>query len=618
MLFADLPSGRWMRARRRWRHVGQRLHLHLDGLGTEHRRQPALSDGNGRDSRALATSNGQRRRCCRAAVRHAEAHAGRRRRGEPAKLTVRVRDQTSRGRASAPPTAPPRTDASSVRSNCSAYADIARAEFGRSRPAASAAAASADDTPATLGEGARARARARRARRRAASLGRHAKGDGGSARRRRVRASAVYSARRAAGLVEELLGSFADAPPRERASRWQALSTRGGRRPADARHRFRVAGAGGAPGSFRSGIRARNQRRAPRSRSSAMSTAVTRSRRASWDAAPTARSRPAPLPLRRRPARHERVVLASDGVWDFVTPVQAAKIQHTPWRARLRRRCSASPPTARHAKFGPCAQGRRLGRRRRPQPVTGGARRREAARKGWPAMPSGRSAIRRLSSALSSDVAIVVGLDQRAVARRPPRRVRALSGSHYVCRPGSSGGSPRALARAGCRRARSARRPRAAGARTEAARHSRRAATTPLSGGASLGDAHARQRTRARRHQGAAVRPSRCGDASSALRCGGVRPARLQRRHDHECARRRARRERACARGAATSRGGVARPKREGRAAALCGDSLHSASACVSNGWTPPNGASVSANAVPRTKPAPRRHVARLSGVAPR
>ena len=94
--------------------------------------------------------------------------------------------------------------------------------------------------------------------------------------------------------------------------------------------RFRVVRA--VRGSFRRGTRVRAEPE-EQPRFAPVSTAVTRSI-GDWDAARTLIPQPDLYRFEVGASEHERVVLASDGVWDFVSAAQAAKAAGYPPEAR--------------------------------------------------------------------------------------------------------------------------------------------------------------------------------------------------------------------------------------------------------------------------------------------
>ena len=123
-------------------------------------------------------------------------------------------------------------------------------------------------------------------------------------------------------------------------------------------------------------------------------------------------------------SQHERVVLASDGVWDFVTPVQAAKITRNTPGAREASAALLRLATDRsHAKFGALKDDVSVivvdlnpGALDVEKPLAS------------PGTPERSSAASRALAPLSRSSS-----GAKLSARRPPRRARALSGSHYVC-----------------------------------------------------------------------------------------------------------------------------------------------------------------------------------------
>ena len=268
------------------------------------------------------------------------------------KLTVRVRDQLSRMRAGAADSSTIRSDASSVRSTYSAYATSRHGSSRARRPSSErsaagserSAASSADDTPATLDEKARARAFTRAELDAAlASLGLTL--DGGS--------DASDASLLLRGLQREARMELSERRlhptlRRENSGLGKRFDTWG---PVVLKSaRFRVA-VQAVRGSFRRGTRVRAEPE-EQPRTVPVSTAVTRSV-GDWDAARTLIPHPDLYRFDVGSSQHERVVLASDGVWDFVTPVQAAKITRNTPGAREASAALLRLATDRsHAKFG--------------------------------------------------------------------------------------------------------------------------------------------------------------------------------------------------------------------------------------------------------------------------
>ena len=328
------------------------------------------------------------------------------------KLTVRVRDQLSRMRAGAADSSTIRTDASSVRSTYSAYATSRRPSSERSAAGSErSAASSADDTPATLDEKARARAFTRAELDAAlASLG--VTLDGGS--------DAADASLLLRGLQREARMELSERRlhptlRRENSGLGKRFDTWGPVVLKSARFRVVVQA---VRGSFRRGTRVRAEPE-EQPRTVPVSTAVTRSV-GDWDAARTLIPHPDLYRFDVGSSQHERVVLASDGVG--LCHAGPGGENHTQHAGRARGVGGAPPP--RHRPFARQvwrAQGRRLGRRRRPQPWR--ARRRGQARLSRHA----GALLRRLSSALSplSRSSSGAKLSGRSSAATPsPRAVR--------------------------------------------------------------------------------------------------------------------------------------------------------------------------------------------------